>query len=89
MVQVWKRPVNAPLHHGKSGPTLLIAGLLEGPAGLLLRVFFSSVPAGRYAAAATGALLSRYAWNWAGHASTSNPQALFQLQRKAQETDSP
>jgi len=34
MVQVWKRPVNAPLHHGKSGRTPLIAGLLEGPAAL-------------------------------------------------------
>jgi len=86
MLQVWKRPVDAPLHHGRSGRTLLVAGLLEGPAALLLRIFFGSVPAGRYAAAATflvGALLSRYAWIWAGHASASDPQGLFQLQRNA------
>jgi hypothetical protein len=86
MLQVWKRPVDAPLHHGRSGRTLLVAGLLEGPAALLLRIFFGSVPAGRYAAAATfllGALLSRYAWIWAGRASASDPQALFQLQRKS------
>src|ERR1700731_2352970 len=85
MLQVWKRPVDAPLHHGKSGRTLLVAGLLEGPAALLLRIFFGSAPAGRYAAAGTfliGALLSRYAWIWAGRASASDPQTLFQLQRK-------
>ncbi len=83
MLQVRKRPVDAPLHHGRSGRTLFVAGLLEGPAALLLRVFFGSLPAGRYAAAATfliGALLSRYAWIWAGRASASDPQALFQLQ---------
>jgi len=85
MLQVLKRPVDAPLHHGRSGRTLLVAGLLEGPAALLLRVFFGSAPAARYAAAATfliGALLSRYAWIWAGRASASDPQTLFQLQRK-------
>src|SRR5258707_959260 len=86
MLQVWKRPVDAPLHHGRSGRTLPAAGLLEGPAARPLRIFFGSVPAGRYAAAATfllGALLSRYAWIWAGRASASDPQALFQLQRKS------
>jgi hypothetical protein len=68
------------------GTTLRIAGLLEGPAALLLRVFWGSVPAGRYAAASCfliGALLSRYAWIWAGRASASDPNALFHLQRKA------
>jgi hypothetical protein len=84
MLQVRKRPVDAPLHQGRSGRTLLVAGLLEGPVALLLRIFLGSVPAGRYAAAATfliGALLSRYAWIWAGRASASDPHALFQLQR--------
>jgi len=38
-LEVRKRPVDAPLHHGRSGTTLRIAGLLEGPAALLLRVF--------------------------------------------------
>jgi hypothetical protein len=86
MLQVRKRTVDAPLHHGKSGRTLLVAGLLEGPAALLLRIIFGSAPAGRWAAAATfliGALLSRYAWIWAGPASASDTQALFQLQRRA------
>jgi Polysulphide reductase, NrfD len=85
-LEVRKRPVDAPLHHGRSGTTLRIAGLLEGPAALLLRVFWGSVPAGRYAAASCfliGALLSRYAWIWAGRASARDPNALFHLQRKA------
>jgi hypothetical protein len=84
-LEVRKRPVDAPLHHGRSGTTLRIAGLLEGPAALLLRVFWGSAPAGRYAAATCfliGALLSRYAWIWAGRASADDPRALFQLQRK-------
>jgi hypothetical protein len=81
-----KRPVDAPLHHGRSGTALRIAGLLEGPAALLLRVFWGSLPAGRYAAASCfliGALLSRYAWIWAGRASARDPYSLFHLQRKA------
>ena len=83
---VRKHSVDAPLHHGRSGRTLLIAGLLEGPAALLLRVFWGSIPTGRYAAATCfiiGALLSRYAWIWAGRASAHDPDALFQLQRKS------
>jgi hypothetical protein len=85
-LEVRKRPVDAPLHRGKSGTMLRIAGLLEGPAALLLRVFWGSVPAGRYAAAVCflmGALLSRYAWIWAGRASASDPNTLFHLQRQA------
>jgi hypothetical protein len=85
-LEVRKRPVDAPLHNGRSGTTLRIAGLLEGPAALLLRVFWGSVPAGRYSAATCfliGALLSRYAWIWAGRASACDPHALFRLQRKA------
>jgi formate-dependent nitrite reductase membrane component NrfD len=85
-LEVRKRPVDQPLHRGKSGVTLRIAGLLEGPAALALRVFWGSLPAGRYAAACCfliGALLSRYAWIWAGRASARDPYALFHLQRKA------
>jgi hypothetical protein len=77
--------VDAPLHHGLSGQTLRIAGILEGPAALLLRVFWGSTSTGRYAAAIcflAGSLLSRYAWLWAGRASAHDPHALFQIQRK-------
>jgi len=87
-LEVRKRPVDAPLHHGRSGTTLRIAGLLEGPAALLLRAFWGSVPAGRYAAATCfliGALLSRYAWIWAGRASASDPNALFHSSAKPKE----
>jgi Polysulphide reductase, NrfD len=82
---VRKRPVDAPLHHGRSGNALRVAGLLEGPAALLLRGFFGYSHPGRYAAAVcflVGSLLSRYAWIWAGRASAHNPHALFNLERK-------
>jgi hypothetical protein len=85
-LEVRKRPVDEPLHHGRSGKTLRIAGLLEGPAALLLRVFFGSSHTGRYAAAVCfllGSVLSRYAWIWAGRASAHDPHALFNLQRKS------
>jgi hypothetical protein len=84
-LEVRKRPVDAPLHHGRSGKTLRVAGLLEGPAALLLRAFLGSSHTGRYAAAVCfllGSLLSRYAWIWAGRASANDPHALFNLQRK-------
>jgi len=85
-LEVRKRPVDAPLHHGRSGNTLRIAGFLEGPAALLLRAFFGSSHTGRYAAAVCfllGSVLSRYAWIWAGRASAHDPHALFNLQRKS------
>jgi Polysulphide reductase, NrfD len=85
LLEVRKRPVDAPLHHGRSGWTLRIGGFLEGPTALLVRVFWGSLPTGRFAAAVCfllGALLSRYGWIWAGRASAHDPQALFQLQRK-------
>jgi hypothetical protein len=84
-LEVRRRPVDVPLHHGRSGTTLRIAGLLEGPAALLLRAFFGSSHAGRYAAAVCfllGSLLSRYAWIWAGRASAHDPHVLFDLQRE-------
>jgi len=85
-LEVRKRPVDAPLHRGGSGWTLRIAGLMEGPAALLLRGLWGRTPEGRYAAAVCfiiGALLSRYAWIWAGRASAHNPETVFQLQRKS------
>jgi formate-dependent nitrite reductase membrane component NrfD len=78
--------VNAPLHHGKSGWTFRIAALLAGPGSLLLRLFSISNPEVRYAAAIcfmVGALLTRYAWIWAGRASAHDPEALFSIQRKS------
>jgi formate-dependent nitrite reductase membrane component NrfD len=78
-------PVNAPLHRGKSAWTFRIAGALAGPVALLLRLTSHS-PTGRRAAAIcflVGALLARYAWIWAGVASAKDPEALFQIQRKA------
>ncbi len=84
LLEIQKKPVDAPLHHGRSGWTLRIGGVLEGPVALLLRIFWGSLPAGREAAAIcflVGALLSRYAWIWAGRASAHDPQALFQIQK--------
>jgi formate-dependent nitrite reductase membrane component NrfD len=84
-LEIRSRPVDAPLEHGKSGWTLRIASLLEGPASLLLRVFLGGTPKGRYAAAIcfiVGALISRYGWIWAGQASAADPHALFELQHK-------
>jgi len=78
-------PVNAPLHRGKSAWTFRIAGALAGPGALLLRLIADST-AGRRGAAIcflVGSLLSRYAWIWAGVASAKDPEALFQIQRKA------
>lgn len=85
-LEVRERPVDAPLQRGKSGWALRIAGVVEGPASLLLRLFLGGSHQGRSAAAIcfiAGALLNRYGWIWAGRVSAEDPQALFQLQRKA------
>jgi len=79
-----RRPVDAPLHQGRSGRMFLAAGLLEGPAALLLRLVLGGTPGGRWAAAVCfllGALLSRYAWIWAGRASARDPKTQFADQR--------
>lgn len=78
--------VDRPLHHGKSGWTMRIAGTLEGPIALFIRILWRSSANGRSAAAAcflVGALCSRYAWIWAGRASAHDPQAVFESQRAA------
>ncbi len=87
MLTVRKRVADGPLHHGFSGSTLRIAGILEGPAALLIRAIWHAEPWGRYAAAIcflTGALMSRYAWIWAGRESSHDTRALFELQRGKQ-----
>jgi len=78
--------VHAPLHDGKSGWTMRIAGALEGPIALLIRILWHASPNGRHAAAIcflVGSVSSRYAWVWAGRASAHDPQALFEDQRKS------
>jgi formate-dependent nitrite reductase membrane component NrfD len=78
-------PVNAPLHSGKSAWAFRIAGMLAGPGALSLRLLSDSA-SGRRAAAIcflAGSLLARFGWIWAGIASARDPEALFQIQRKA------
>src|ERR1700728_1037496 len=85
LLEVQKKSADAPLHHGRSGWTLRIGGVLEGPVALVVRIFWASLPMGREAAAIcflVGALMSRYAWIWAGRTSAHDPQSLFRLQRK-------
>jgi hypothetical protein len=84
LFEVRKPTANAPLHHGGAGITFRLAGLLEGPVALLLRIIWGSTPAGRYSAAICfllGALLSRYAWILAGRVSAKQSDAFFALQR--------
>jgi len=83
--EIHRPAVNAPLHHGRSSVMFRIAGALAGPGALLIRIVWGSAPAGRYAAAScflVGALLSRYAWIWAGRASAENPDVQFAFQRE-------
>jgi Polysulphide reductase, NrfD len=78
--------VHAPLHEGKSGWTMRIAGALEGPIALIVRILWHGSANGRHAAAIcllVGSVSSRYAWIWAGRASAHDPQALFEDQRKS------
>ena len=73
--------VQAPLHHGKSGWTMRVAGALEGPIALLIRIFWHGSASGRWAAGICfliGSVSSRYAWVWAGRASAHDPHALFE-----------
>jgi hypothetical protein len=81
--EVRKPEVDFPLHRGPSGVAFLVAGLLEGPAALLVRIFWK-IPPGRYTAAIcflAGSLLSRYAWIWAGRISATQSDAEFKRQR--------
>jgi hypothetical protein len=79
-----KTAVDQPLHQGPSGTAFRIAGLLEGPAALLIRAFWGSSTYGRYSAALcflAGSLLSRYVWIWAGRVSARQPETEFARQR--------
>jgi hypothetical protein len=88
VVEIWltvkKGVADKPLHHGISGWTLRIAGMVEGPLALLIRAVWHGEPWGRHAAAICfllGALMSRYAWIWAGRESSHDTETLFKLQR--------
>jgi hypothetical protein len=84
---VKKGVADGPLHHGVSGSTLRVAGLLEGPIALLIRAIWHAEPWGRQAAAICfllGALMSRYAWIWAGRESSHDTKTLFALERGEQ-----
>src|SRR5579862_1170862 len=84
VLTVKKGVADGPLHHGVSGSTLRVAGLLEGPIALLIRAIWHAEPWGRQAAAICfllGALMSRYAWIWAGRESSHDTKTLFALQR--------
>jgi hypothetical protein len=85
IVEARKRPSDAPLRSGKTGGTIRAGGVLAGPVSLLVRIFLGATPTGRQLAAAcfiAGALISRYAWLWAGRASSQDTRALFAIQRK-------
>lgn len=82
--EVRRSPVNAPLHHGKVSILFRIAGVLDGPLALVIRIAFGGNPGGRWTAAIcflVGALLSRYAWILAGRVSADDPEGLFRVQR--------
>jgi len=85
--EIRRSPVNAPIHHGKIATAFRVAGFLEGPLALALRLFWDFSPAGRYSAAIcflAGSLLSRYAWIWAGRVSTHAVKTQFAAQREGQ-----
>lgn len=80
-VELRRRPVvDDPLHRGRSGWTLRIAGALSGPVSLLLRLA-GFIPAAAVAFLA-GALVSRYGWLMAGRASAQDPAAVFVSQAR-------
>ncbi len=81
LLELKPNQVNRPLHHGRSGWTMRIAGALEGPIALAIRIFWHGSAHGRYAAAICfliGSCGSRFAWIWAGRASAHDPHALFE-----------
>lgn len=84
LLTVQKGIADKPLHRGVSGRTLRVAGMLEGPVALLIRAVWHAEPWGRYAAASCfllGALMSRYAWIWAGRESSHDAATLFAVER--------
>jgi len=81
VIELRHRRVDRVLRHGRTGLAIRLGGLLEGPLPLVLRLAFP--PSARVLAAVSflaGAILTRYAWLWAGRASSADLGALFALQ---------
>jgi hypothetical protein len=81
------RRVDRPLREGASGRLLRAAAVLAGPVPLLLRTVLGHSTGARYAAAMcflAGAVITRYGWIAAGRASSRDPHALFEIQRRSQ-----
>jgi hypothetical protein len=84
-VEMRGRSVDVPLREGGNGWLIRAAGALTGPLPLLLRIFFAHDFGIRRLASVcfiAGALLSRYAWIAAGHLSSKDSKALFDIQRR-------
>jgi formate-dependent nitrite reductase membrane component NrfD len=84
-----KEPATEPLHHGPTGWTMRVAGLLSGPVPLALRLLSltsssqssRAVKLRRAAAISSiaGSLITRWAWVYAGRASSKDPKVPLQL----------
>jgi formate-dependent nitrite reductase membrane component NrfD len=84
-----KEPATEPLHHGPTGWTMRVAGLLSGPVPLALRLLSltsssqssRAVKLRRVAAISSiaGSLITRWAWVYAGRASSKDPKVPLQL----------
>jgi hypothetical protein len=89
VIEARDRYVDRPLREGAAGWLMRSGALLAGPVSLCIRITWGNNLEMRHIAAlsfAIGALLARYAWIAAGRASARDPQALFQIQRKEQNT---
>jgi formate-dependent nitrite reductase membrane component NrfD len=89
LIEVRDRYVDRPLHEGGVGWLVSSGAVLAGPIPLALRIFGWHNPEWHYVAAlcfVIGALISRYAWIAAGRVSALDPEALFQIQRGANDT---
>jgi formate-dependent nitrite reductase membrane component NrfD len=85
-LEIGKKPGTAPLHHGPTGWTMRIAGLLSGPVPLALRLLSLASSSRkeklRRAAAISsvaGSLITRWAWVYAGRASSKDPKVPLEL----------
>ena len=88
-LELGKKPATEPLHHGPTGWTMRVAGLLSGPVPLALRLLSLTSSSRssrsdklRKAAAISsiaGSLITRWAWVYAGRASSKDPKVPLQL----------
>jgi formate-dependent nitrite reductase membrane component NrfD len=81
VIELRHRRVDRVLRHGRTGWAIRIGGLLTGPVSLGLRLAFGGHARALAAVSfLAGAILTRYAWLWAGRASAADLGALFALQ---------